>query len=387
MGFRPISPFCERDGGRLRIHAGPQWVRPDGKTWTPIAKVARARKIVGGYAFEALGERVDLLIDSRDAAALAAATIAIGLYPLRAGPVLDPAKAPDVLRWRIVATPGVKRTAAGWRLGICDGVPFGLLLDDWIDLLGEKCVVNGDDITLDLTALKKLAKPINLDPVVAPLSNQTGYLKTEDTTGGYAWSDILAGNGETEDRAVGGTQVQTMASYVAATNTRICRRGFLTFDCTDVLGRIASGVFTFTPSALENAALCALNIYKIDDYETLDHAGDWPRTIGVWPNDVLLASIDATDLTVDTAYPLAIDAADIIAGGKFCVCCREKNADVGANQPPNATALTINLHGYGAGTGAYKPTLEVTLKARRMVGYSPHRNSPHRSLVGFSRAF
>ena len=43
MTFKPISTHHERSGRHGRIYADPQWVQPDGKTWTPLADLVTQR--------------------------------------------------------------------------------------------------------------------------------------------------------------------------------------------------------------------------------------------------------------------------------------------------------------------------------------------------------
>ena len=146
-----LGPDRARVGpNRLRIFAGPQWVRPDQQAWVAIGEAVRVVPLDGGgYALTYGGMGIQLVPDARDKAAVMEATkppdVHRDIERGHFGPILDAAKAPDILRWNVVVptSVGIKRGQDAWIIPdeSGDGVKLGLFLRDWQGRFGDRCAI------------------------------------------------------------------------------------------------------------------------------------------------------------------------------------------------------------------------------------------------------
>lgn len=305
-----LAPDKARVGSRkTAIYAGPRWVRPDGNTWRRIDEVVSVQQLAGGGYRLAYGEAwVELRPDAGSSAALAAATKRVIVGGRAFGPILDVAKAPDSLVWRVTASPGVKRRKDLWLLGEPDGVALGLHLQDWRRRFGPGApglVVEGDRITLDLTEAKANAAEgngeINLDPELSP-GAQSGLLQTFGTP--FEWPTIPGSDpGQGTDYMVDGLTVAGIAWEE--------HRTYLRFD-TNGLGDVGSAVLTMTPSALKVAAVNSVRVTRIPDYTTFGS--------GIWNNDYWDSgpSVACSGMTEDVAANWTIGVGDIETADHTC---------------------------------------------------------------------
>ena len=308
-----LRPNAARVGSRrVRIYACPGWVRPDGRTWTAIEDAVRVAESGGGYRIGYQGQSIEFLPHVSDAASLLLARKANRLGR-HFGPVLHADLAPDVLRWKVMAGPGVKRTGDAWILGEPDGVKLGLFLCEWRQRFGKDCTIEGDDITLDLRKSKAVAlQPhigageIDLDPPsVDPVSNGICDYEGAHISGGWSNTRNLVSAGVFNlDKAV----VKTWYIYVPEVGAfaEIWRTA-LRFELPDLTPASATlkltrdgsptgspGVTVSTPKAGFDYSGDPATLYHASNYEDIritdmaDEQGDMDGTDDpTWTFDVL----------------------------------------------------------------------------------------------------
>ena len=338
-----IAPDRVRTGSRrLRIYAGPQWVRPDGRTWTPIHQAVPVAALDGGYLVSYQGEGIQLLPHASDAAALAEARNANRIERGHFGPVLDAAKAPDVLRWNVVAGAGVKREKDAWifpdKSG--DGVKLGLFLQDWRARFGARCVIEGDQITLDLTEAKMLALApggtgeINLDPLIAPTFQKYAYCP--GTASG--WELLHNADGEGLGSAAEVQATNPFQDYC------IIRRIILRFD-TSAYASPASCVLKMTHTSRLNGAVPHVSVAEYADLES-GHCYGEARTTGF---EVAANKVGDMTLTNGTTW----ESPDMVAGEHYnaeasfdlavCESAHDVDDEPGGSNPPGATDYKVDF--------------------------------------------
>ena len=213
--------------GKLRIFAGPRWVRPDDKTWRRIEDVVSIQQVAtGGYRLTCGDRWIELRPDIGSSAALATATKRTIVDGRAFGPVLDAKAAPDSLVWRVTASAGVERREDLWLLGEPDGVALGLHLRDWRAKFGKRCIVDGDRITLDLTEAKKAGDEIDLDPRIDPVGGGVYY---HERATGYAeaWAVCRA---HADSTSASADAAEVTAAFCAGPGFSQCGRTALRFD-------------------------------------------------------------------------------------------------------------------------------------------------------------
>ena len=181
---------------------------------------------------------------------------------------------------------------------------LGLHLHDWRAKFGNRCVVDSDRITLDLTDAKAEAAEgngeINLDPELAP--GQTGTLGTFGLFAGWPCEPPIGDEGAIDYVADGCTAAGVLFEE---------RRSYLRFD-TNGLGEVVSAVLTMTPSVLRAAGINSVRVTKMPDYTTFAQ--------GIWDNDYLGSgpSVACSGMTVDVAVNWTINPADIELADHTC---------------------------------------------------------------------
>jgi hypothetical protein len=337
--WTPCGTHSERQGNTLRLYAAARYVRPDGVTWTPVHEVVQYAELPGqGYQVNCMGKWVRLLWDPESADLLAAATTETIRRPSRFGPVLDAAQAPDAISWQIQASDGVTLSDNGdVVLAELDGVKLGLFLADWRNTFGDRCVVDGGAVSLDLTAHKAASARINLDPTTVAAGDQTGgLLSSSDNT---TWADLYAGNCAVVDF---GTLRAGAFQYLG---WYALDRGFIQFNTAGV-GAIASATLKLTPKELCGSA----NIYfdVIPDYGTLDLA-DWNATPGTRVGTKAIA-----DMVVGTEFSFSVPSGEINQSGKTCFLLRSQY------DTPAAPPAGVRRAEFEDDDDAHPPVLEMT---------------------------
>jgi len=257
--FAPIAPDRTKQGNRIRLYAGPQWVRPDGRNWKRIDQVISVRRIADGWEVRYGGRSIRLTSAAMNA--IDAATIKARLTNRHFGPVLDPDRCPDRIDWRVAASPGVRRIKDGWVLGEPDGVKLGLFLHEWRQRFGDGLSLADDAATLNLRGAKAARRPINLDPITQDLTTAAYYMNYSVTS----WEDSIGD--------------ETTSSFNANLG--------ISASATDALNSIVRSALRFSDCP-SGAAAATLHI----------HAGSYVNISGT---DVIVSSVSLEPGILDTA--------------------------------------------------------------------------------------
>jgi len=169
MAFVPETATAAREANRVRIYAGPRWVRPDGKTWRAIDKIVGVSRDAASGAYRvACGDDWITWTPCKQPTELLKRAI---VAPVHFGDVLDAAELADaIVEYDVAFSAGVEVTAAGWRFAAIHDVPLGLFLNDLIGRFGAGRIIRPDSnrVAIDVSAAKAAGGEINLDPNVAP---------------------------------------------------------------------------------------------------------------------------------------------------------------------------------------------------------------------------
>lgn len=183
MELQPLTPRSARTAdGRIRLYAGPMFVRPDDGNWTTIDDAVRIVRAGEKFRLQYGNQWAELgpagrLLGLRE-------TVAEGNH---FGWRLDARQAEDAPAWALSHSPGAERVKDGIILGRPDGVPLGIFWRDWRQ---HKPRVSGDQLTLDVSAAKARAireyeaagSPqesyplLDLDPIIATAEQARLYI-------------------------------------------------------------------------------------------------------------------------------------------------------------------------------------------------------------------
>ena len=142
MTFSPINPktLVRGDGQQVRLFTRPKWVRPDGRTWTPIEQLVDVRydPLTQGFRVTHNGEWTEMTpktpFDSL------ASTNNDGR---NFGWFLDSDSAPTSMNFVFTTSSNnVVRVPGGFQLAEYDGVPIGLFFDALRDRFGASFSVD-----------------------------------------------------------------------------------------------------------------------------------------------------------------------------------------------------------------------------------------------------
>jgi hypothetical protein len=340
MAFEPISTNREQDGNRLRIYAGAQWVRPDGKLWVRIDQLVRYAELPeGGYEVTCLGKSVRLFPDAKTKAVCIRNDTA---DPKHFGPLLDAKTVPTITTWTVECD---KQEVNGdVILAEIDGVKLGLFFHDWRRSFGTGYVVKDKIISLDTRALKPTEAAINLDPTTVASTDQTGSLVIVDDAN---WENDWDASACTP--AVDSTRLLVVTGVVGTINT--ISRGFVQFDTAGV-GTVSSAALKAT--VFSRISLTGVSIYFdiIPDYETLDST-DWGVTPGTRVGSRTLAS-----LPPGTEVSLTVPSGEVNQTGNTCFLLRSSQDVISPSPTPTALVPGVQFYNYNEVT---PPVLELTL--------------------------
>ena len=165
---RILTPrSCRVASNTVRLYSGNRWVRPDGRTWTPIAEVLRTQYDARTATFRV--EVGDAWVELQSAS-LARVRHEVIHRTRNFGWLVEPDDVGDVLEYAVRTSEGVKRTGDGFLLAAYDGVGLGVYFRGWQQRFGGRCEIGSDRIRLDVSAEKArlaergLSEKLDLDP-------------------------------------------------------------------------------------------------------------------------------------------------------------------------------------------------------------------------------
>ncbi len=179
----PLTESSDRQGGQVRLFAGPKYVKVKDK-WYDIVATRKLTENNGVFRLRFLSEHMNFeLVDSKD---LVKRVIIKGS---RFGHVFDANTRPASVEYRVTGSKGMKRIENGWE--ITKGMVINLR--DWFKNFPGKVDLRDDRVILDLTgAQADEFDEINLDPTVQVQATASGYLQRASTE---SWANAVQNTG------------------------------------------------------------------------------------------------------------------------------------------------------------------------------------------------
>lgn len=148
--LKPLTTrSAQTDKNRVLLYASPQFIRPDGKIWTPIHQAMRIRPTATGFRVE-YGDAWAELAPAKSLLGFKESVSESGHF----GWQLDARSADEELAWSVKHSKDAERIDDGIVLGRPDGVPLGLFWADWRQ---HKPQLSGDELTINVSAAKAAA--------------------------------------------------------------------------------------------------------------------------------------------------------------------------------------------------------------------------------------
>ena len=235
MTFKPVNTHAERCGNRVRLHASPKFVRPDGVTWRSIEEILTVHRDGATGAYRVMCDDQWISFTPRAQHGQLARSVISNTH---FGDILTFNSGYDgLIEYDVAHSSRVSHTASGWQFADITDVPLGVFLGDWRGRFVDRVIVRSDRASVDLTGVTAdVFGQINLDPVTVDWTSRGGAGQ-----GGDTWADVRSGAGN-----VSAMEIIVMVDDAAANGDILCVRGACRFD-TSGFPAVRSAIFRATP--------------------------------------------------------------------------------------------------------------------------------------------